>query len=139
MHKRDGAAVRFIQAFARNSAEGNFVELVAQFAESFLFAGTQGSQWVRASDFAMALPKRKQIFAGFGHKSTELADAQEKWLDTRYALVRTRWRFSFDRGQNGPETLETESSFVVDAGAEPFRILVYMPHHDIVEMLRQSA
>lgn len=139
MSTRDGAAVRFIREFARSSAEGKIGELVAQFAESFLYAGPQGSQWVRASDFALALPKRKALFDSFGHKSTQLSDVQETWLDGRYALVRTRWQFAFANGSPEREIIETESSFLVDAGAEPFRILSYLSHQDIVEMLRQRA
>lgn len=137
MSTRNGAAVRFIEEFARNSAEGRIGKLMAQFAESFLYAGPQGSQWVRASDFALALPKRKELFDSAGHKSTELSDAQETWLDGRYALVRTRWRFAFQRGLPESAIIETESSFLVDVGAEPFRILTYLSHQDIVEMLRQ--
>ena len=107
MRTRDGAAARFIEDFARNSREGKGAELIAQLGESFLFAGAQGCQWVRAGDFALALPKRKEIFEAAGHRWTELVDAEETWLGERYALVRTRWRFVFERA---PESMETESS-----------------------------
>ena len=137
MELKEGAGVRFMQTFARNSAEGNGAELVAQFADSFLYAGPAGNKWVRAGDFALALPKRKQVFEQAGHRSTELIDAQEFWLGERYVLVRTRWRFAFELPPSAPYTLDTESSFLVDAGAEPFRILVYVAHQDIVEMMRE--
>ncbi|HEV2134390.1 MAG TPA: hypothetical protein VGR47_09005 [Terracidiphilus sp.] len=137
MELKNGAGVRFIEAFARNSADGCIAELITQFCEQFLYAGPAGSQWVGAGDFALALPKRKQIFEQAGHRSTELAGAQELWLGERYVLVRTRWRFAFELDTKAPYTLETESDFVVDAGAEPFRILVYLAHQDIVEMLRR--
>lgn len=139
MSTKDGAGVRFIQAFARNSAESNISELVGQFAESFLFAGPTGNQWVRACDFALALPKRKQVFEQFGHRLTELIDVQEMWLGERYVLVRSRWRFTFERSGQAVESLENESSFLVDAGAEPFRILVYVAHKDILELLQERT
>ena len=139
MGTKNGAGVRFIQTFARNSTEGNASELIAQFAESFLYAGPAGSQWVRGSDFALALPKRKQIFEQFGHRSTELSDAQEQWLGDRYVLIRTRWRFTFAPASSAPYMLDTQSDFLVDAGAEAFRILVYVAHQDIVETLRQGG
>lgn len=139
MHTKGGAATRFVQEFARNSAEGNLAALVAQFADTFLYAGPQGSQWVRTEDFVLALPKRKETFESFGHKRTELVEVQETWLDDRYTMVRTRWRFIFERESRGSENLETESSFLVDAGAEAFRILAYIPHQDIMQMLAQAA
>jgi hypothetical protein len=139
MELKNGAGVRFIQTFARNNAEGNSAELIAQFAEGFLYAGPAGSQWVCADEFALALSKRKQVFEEAGHRSTELADAQELWLGDRYVLVRTRWRFAFELEGDAPYTLDTESSFVVDAGAEPFRILVYLAQQDIVEMLMRRS
>ena len=139
MDTRDGASARFIQTFARNTAEGKAAELIAQFADSFLFAGPAGSQWVRACDFAMALPKRRQFFEKFGHRATELADVRETRLDDRYALVHSRWRFTFEPAENAPFTLDTESSFLVDAGAEPFRILMYLAHEDILEILQKRT
>lgn len=139
METTDGAGVRFIQAFARNNSESNISELVGQFADSFLFAGPTANQWVRACDFALALPRRKQIFEQLGHRSTELTDVQEQWLGERYVLVRSRWRFTFERSGQAVESLENESSFLVDAGAGPFRILVYVAHKDILEILQGRA
>lgn len=139
MHTKGGAAARFIQTFARLSAEANAVGLIAQFADSFLYAGPQGSQWMPARDFALALPRRKQVFEQFGHRSTELADVEEFWLGDRYVLARTRWRFTCEHGGQTRQMLDTASSFLIDAGAEPFRILLYVAHQDILEMLRQRG
>ena len=139
MDTKDGAGARFIQTFARNTAEGKGAELIAQFADSFLYAGPAGSQLVRACDFALALPKRKQIFEQFGYRSTGLADVRETMLDDRYALVHSRWRFTFAPAQGMAYTLDTESSFLVDTGAEPFRILVYVAHQDILEILQKRT
>lgn len=139
METKDGKGARFIQRFAQNSAEGNAHELIRQFADSFLYAGPAGNQWMRASDFALALPKRKHRFEELGHRSTELIEAQEIWLGDRYVLVRSRWRFVFERLGQAVENLDTESNFLVDTGAEPFRILVYVSQLDPLEVLRERA
>lgn len=139
MDTRNSAGARFIHSFARNSAEGNIPELIRQFADSFLYAGPSGNHWMRAGDFALALPKRKQLFDQFGHRSTELIDVEEIWLGDRYVLVRSRWRFVFDRLGDAPGSLVNESTFLVDAGEEPFRILVYVAHRDLLEVLEENA
>lgn len=139
METKQGKGSRFIHRFAQNSAEGNAHELIGQFADSFLYAGPAGNRWLRAADFALALPKRKQLFEEMGHRSTELMEASEIWLGESYVLVRSRWCFVFDPIGRAAEILETESSFLLDAGAEPFRILVYVPNLDPLEALRERA
>ena len=56
----------FIRHFERNNNKSDFSDAVSQFADVFMAAGPQGAQCVKASDFALALPKRKQLFASFG-------------------------------------------------------------------------
>ncbi|HKO10880.1 MAG TPA: hypothetical protein VJV22_02855, partial [Acidobacteriaceae bacterium] len=58
---------------------------------------------------------------------------------TRYALVRTTWRFTFNRPQNATETIDSESIFLIDTGSDPFRILLYLTPRDILDTLRQRG
>ena len=130
---------RFFDAFAHNSDKGNVPELVACFADVFLAAGLHGAQPVRASDFARVLPKRCKMFESMGCKSTELISIQENWLDAQHAAVRTRWRLTFVRPEMEALPIEVDSTYLIDAGREPFRILMYLPHSDIMEVLKQHG
>jgi len=129
----------FFDEFARHTATGNVPELVSSYADVFLAGGPRGVQPVRATDFALALPKRYKLFESIGSRSTELIGLQENWLDARYVFVRTQWRLTFER--SGAESLPivVESTNLLDAAAEPFRILVYLAHADIMEVLKQHG
>jgi hypothetical protein len=130
---------RFFETYAFHTDKGNVPELVASFAEVFLAAGPQGAQPVRASDFALALPKRYKLFESMGCRSTELTRLQETCLDERHVSARTRWSLTFERPGKEPEQIVVESTFLIDAGAEPFRIVLYLAHSDIMEILKHRG
>lgn len=130
------AVEQFLQNYANRTDQGNIPELAACFADVFVAGGPQGAQGVRASDFALALPKRYAMFAKMGCRRTELVSVEQQPLDARYVWARTRWRFTFERDGREPLPVEVESTYLVDAGAEPFRFLVYLAHQDILEILR---
>lgn len=131
--------IQFIESFAHHSATRDFAGTVAQFAESFLVAGPAGAQCIRAADFGRALPCRAELFDSLGRESTELIEVQDSWIDARYAVARTIWRFTFRRSNDAIETVDSESIFVVDTGSDPFRILMYLNPSDIMETLRQRG
>lgn len=139
MQANKSALIRFIESFAHHSAARDFAAAVGQFAESFLVAGPSGAQCVRAADFARALPHRAELFDSLGRQSTELIDVQDSWLDARYAIARSTWRFTFRRADHAIETVDSESIFVVDTGSDPFRILMYLNPNDLMETLRQRG
>ncbi len=130
---------RFFEEYAFHTDKGNVPELIAFFADVFLAAGLQGEKPVRASDFALALPKRYKLFESMGCRSTELTSLQQTWLDARYVLARTGWRLTFERPSAEPEHVLVESTFLIDAGSETFRILLYLAHSDIMEILKQRG
>jgi hypothetical protein len=135
----DSALSRFIRSFERHGASGNASQAVGQFAEQFLAVSTHGSQCVRSVDFAAALPKRKVLFDSLGFQSSELIGLKESKLDQRYALAQTRWRFIFQSLLDKPEVVEVESTFLIDIGVEPYQIILYLAHQDIMEILKQRG
>jgi hypothetical protein len=139
MDHTDSALARFMHSYERNSIAGDFSALVSQFAEVFLVAGPNGIQCIRSEDFASALPKRKQLFDRVGCQSTELIELKESWLGARYALASTRWRFIFRSTEGQPTPVEVDSTFLIDAGMERFRIVLYLPHQDLMEVLRRQG
>jgi hypothetical protein len=135
---------RFFALYARETAEDNMPAVVSHFAETFLFAGPSGAQPVRASDFAAALPKRKALFDQLGSQPTQLTAIHETPLDSRYVLTRTIWRFSFLRDNTLVQQFDTDSTFLIDTGLpgtaeSEFKILLYLPHQDIMQLLRDRG
>jgi hypothetical protein len=139
VNQKASALKHFLSAYAQHTAASNIPGLIAQFADTFLVAGPTGSQCVRSADFARALPRRAELFASLGCQPAELISAEESPLDTRYALVRTTWRFTFVRPQHATEIIDSESIFLIDTGSDPFRILLYLSPRDIMETIRQRG
>ena len=52
----------FFRIFEANASSNNVDAQVSQFADVFMAANPQGAQSVRASDFALALPRKKHLF-----------------------------------------------------------------------------
>jgi hypothetical protein len=135
----DGALSRFIQSFERNRASGDVSVVAQQFAEVILVVTPDSVQCIRSVDFAVALPKRKQLFERLGLQSSELIGFKESWLDLRYALANTRWRFIFRSVVGEPESVEVDSTFPIDTAKEPFEIILYLAHQNIMEILKQRG
>jgi hypothetical protein len=93
---------------------------------------------VRAADFALALPKRKQIFDELGCRSTSLVSLEEAAMDARYVLAKTRWRIEFAR-ESVEKSIKVNSVFLVDTGQEPFRIVLYLASQDIFAVMREKG
>ena len=138
----DDAISQFIRLFAHNSASANASEVCRQFAEQFLVASPLGIQCVRSVDFAAALPRRKELFDKLGRQSTELIGLKELKLDDRYVLAQTRWRFIFESPaapRDKPDVVEVESTFLVDTGRQPFQIILYLAHQNIMDILKERG
>jgi hypothetical protein len=130
---------RFFHAFEQNSSTLNTPALLSQWADTFLAAGPQGAQPVRAADFALALPKRKQLFDSLGLRSTALASLHETRLDARYTMAATQWRMTFARAQGDPIEILAASVFILDTSAEDFKIVFYLASQDIFALLKENG
>jgi hypothetical protein len=129
----------FFRHLNQPAQSSDYSTLAAQFADPFLFAGPQGVKCFSTADFARALPQRKQLFDSLGCTSNELISLEETALNERYSLARTRWRFTFDRSPDAPQTLDVDSTFLVDTGGDAPRILLYLTHQDIFADLRERG
>lgn len=129
----------FFQTYEQHINSGNIPALVAQFADVFLAAGPQGAQPVRVSDFAVALPERKQLFDSLGCRSTSLVSLDPVALDGRYTLARTRWRMVFDHAQGALTEVFADSTFIVDCSGGGLRIVFYLSHQDIMAVLKERG
>lgn len=138
----DTRIARFFSLYARQTAENDLPAVVSHFADPFLFAGRSGTQVVRVSDFALALPKRRALFDRLGARPTELISVDDTPLDSQYVLARTKWRFSFVCDNAPDRRFDIDSSFLIDTGQPgsdeaEFKILVYLSHQDVVELLSE--
>jgi len=129
----------FFRLFIRNDDHGDVPTQVAQFAATFLAAGPQGASCVRNEDFAIVLPKRKQLFKSLGLQSTELVGVEAESISARYSLARTQWKMLFASGTQATEEIPVHSTFLVDTGVQPFQIVLYLAHQDIMGILKERG
>src|SRR5579864_5807904 len=130
---------QFFRTFETNTMNDDIQATVSQFADVFMAAGPQGAQAVRATDFAAALPKRKQMFAALGCRSTELVGLTENRLDARFVIASTRWKMTFVRPGSQPQDVLAESVYIVDTHGDEPKIVFYLANQDLMQVLRERG
>jgi hypothetical protein len=140
MEKHSSSAIeRFFQAFELNRQSGDVPAIVGQFADVFLAVGPQGAQCIRGSDFANALPKRKQLFDSLGCQFTALVSLNEIQLDTRFVMARTQWKMTFSRNPGQEQEILVDSTFIIDTAVDGFKIVLYLNTQDILTLLKDRG
>jgi len=138
MDQSSSAVPRFFQNYELLISNDDIPSLVSLFEDVFLAAGPQGAKSVRAEDFALALPKRKQLFDKLGCQSTALVSLHETVLDDHYALAKTKWRMTFHQPSGNQEVL-VDSTFLLNMGRPDPKILLYLAHQDIMQILKDRG
>jgi len=133
------AMERFFRTFETNTMNDDTNAAVSQFADVFMAASPNGAQAVRATDFALALPKKKQLFDKLGCRSTQLVWLREQRLDARYSLATTQWQMNFEPQDRQPEQVVVESVYIVDTSGDMPKIVFYLANQDLMQVLRERG
>jgi hypothetical protein len=139
MQQSNDAIEHFFRTFETNASSNDVAAQVAHFADVFMAASPQGTQAVRATDFALALSKKKQLFNKLGCRNTTLVSLQEVPLDARFAMANTQWNLTFVRDQGEPEDVVVHSVYIVDRGVDPFKIVFYLANQDLMQILKERG
>jgi hypothetical protein len=129
----------FFQALEQETATGNFAALAERFSESFLAASPGGAKIAQRSVFTQSMPSRKQAFDKLGCTSTRLISLETTALDARYTMAKSRWQLTFVRGGREPQEVFADSTYIVDTGAEPFQIILYLTSQDLPSVLAERG
>jgi hypothetical protein len=129
----------FLQSYEANAASGDIPALLAQFTDPFMAAGPTGLQCLRSADFALALPKRMQLFAGLGAQPSKLVSCEETRLDHRFVMAETRWLLTFIQEEQPPREALADSLFILDTAGAPPKIVFYLAHQDLLATLRDKG
>jgi hypothetical protein len=129
----------FFKQYEQASNSSDTESMLAQFADPFTVATPQGPQIVRASDFARILPQRKALFDNLGCQPVTIDSLNTTHLNDHFALVDTNWRMRFVLPDNRSDEFVVASSFMVYIQGSATKIFVYMPHQDIMQVLRDRG
>jgi len=139
MHQPSEVIERFFRTFESNTNSDNVAATVSLFADVFMAASPQGAQAVRGGDFALALPRKKQLFDSLGCRSTELVTLTETRLDARYTMASTQWKMTFARPGSEPQDVVAESVYIVDTGGAEPKIVFYLANQDLMQVLKERG
>jgi hypothetical protein len=139
MQQLNDAIEQFFRTFESNASSNDTEAQVAHFADVFMAASPQGTQAVRVSDFALALPKKKQLFDKLGCRSSALVSLRQTRLDARYTMASTQWRMTFAQNQHEPQEVMADSIYIVDTETDPFKIVFYLASQDLMQILKERG
>jgi hypothetical protein len=117
----------FFHALEQETAGGDMAALAERFSASFMAASPNGAKVAQRSMFVESMPARKQLFDKVSLETTV--------LDSRYTLAKTRWQLTFVREGQEQQDIFAESTYIVDTGAEPFQIILYLTSQDLPKVL----
>lgn len=122
----------FLRRYEYNCTLEDEAPLVSQFSEPFQVATPQGTKVLDRATFAAGISRRKQLLKQMGCGEAEMVWIKTTLLDQRYALARTQWKFSTaDAGK----PICTESSFLIEDVSGVPKIVLYLSHDELQEML----
>ena len=133
------AIEHFFKSLEDQTAMGNIPAVAEHFSETFLAVGPSGAKVARRSAFAQGLPERKQMFDKLGARAPRLVSLEITALDARYTFARSRWLLIFARDGQEPQEVFADSTYIVDTGAEPFKIILYLTSQDLPPVLKERG
>ena len=139
MQQSNDPIEQFFRTFESNASSNDTTAQVSHFADVFMAASPQGAQAVRVSDFALVLPKKKQLFDKLGCRTTALISLRQTRLDARYTMAATQWRMTFAQNQHEPQEVMADSTYIVDTATNPFKIVFYLASQDLMQILKERG
>ncbi|MDQ2833162.1 MAG: hypothetical protein M3Y50_05320 [Acidobacteriota bacterium] len=130
---------RFFRTYEKN-ANINDVEAVAtQFAEVFMLADPGGLRAIPAKELLAGIPQRKKMFESIGCQATTLVAMEQTKLSDQYYLVKTEWSMQIECGTDRFRKIPLHSTFIVFGSGEDLKIAFYLPHEDLMSVLRKHG
>ena len=129
----------FFERYERASNTGSLDAILTLFADPFTVVTEHGTQFVRISDFAGVVSRRKALFEKLGCKEAALDSLKATPVHDHSALVDTTWRMQFLLSDGRSDTFVVASSFLVYLGENGTKIFVYIPHQDIMGILAERG
>ncbi len=127
----------FFAQYESNLAASDLAAIAAQYGESFVFSGPQGTQTVRRDDFVKVLPKRQSLFKSIGLRSSRVLALQEAGFDSHCVLVKTQWRMQFGSTTASIQDLDVSSTYLLQQQSDGLRIVFQLDHDDLTRRVQE--
>ena len=127
----------FFDQFESNLGGSDPAAIAAQYGESFMFAGPQGTQAVRRDDFVKVLPKRQGFFKSVGLRTSRVVALEEAGFDGRCVLVKAQWRMQFGSAAAPISDLDLFATYLLQQQPDGLRIVFQLDHDDLAKRVQE--
>jgi ketosteroid isomerase-like protein len=127
----------FFVRYARAGRDLDLDTLSSSFAENFLSLDPNSAVALTPQALIAVLPRRKALFESVGSDGLELNELTETPLDDVHTLVRALWTLRMREPRS--ESVSVRSTFVLRREGGAWRIVVYLNHEDVAELLGSLA
>ncbi|WP_427889158.1 hypothetical protein ACQHIV_37935 [Kribbella sp. GL6] len=126
--------VDFFRRYEAVAADGSRSdELLTIFHPTFLAVDPSTVSTVPVERLIATLPAREQLFAAHGVTGMRLESVRESPIDAVHTLADTTWSLQPDGGE------VVTSTFLLRLEGGEWRILVYLNHHNIRDVLEECS
>ncbi len=127
----------FFAAYEAANEAFNVEQIVACYADVFMFGGPDGVQCVRREDFLKVLPRRKEFFRSRGLVSSKIGCLEASTLDSKYMLVKVIWNMRFERRPDEPKQTQAAASYVLSRTGDRLHIIMQIDHQDLGKRVQE--
>ena len=136
MQETTAGVKAFFEQYEKNVGGCDPTLVAAQYGESFVFAGPQGTQAVKRDDFLKVIPKRQEFFKAAGLRSSRIQRLEEAGIDDSCVMVKAYWRMQFEHPRTGLAEIDVSTTYVLHRRAEGLRIVFQLDHDDLLQRTR---
>ena len=127
----------FFAGYEAANANFDVEQIVACYADVFLFGGPENVQCVKKEDFLKLLPRRKEFFRSRGLVSSRIDSLEATVLDSKYTLVKVFWNMRFERSASEPIYCQNAASYVLSRTNDRSQIVFQIDHQDLTKRLQE--
>ena len=127
----------FFDQYESNLGGPDPAAITAQYGESFVFAGPQGTQAVRRDDFVKVLPKRQGFFRSAGLRTSRVVALEEAGFDGCCVLVKVQWRLQFESAAAPITDLDLFATYLLQQQPDGLRIVFQLDHDDLTKRVQE--
>jgi len=127
----------FFDQYEMNIGGSDPAVIAAQYGESFVFAGPQGTQAVKRDDFVKVLPKRQGFFKSVGLRSSTVVALEETPVDDCCVLVKAQWRLRFEPAARPASDLDVSAMYLLQQYPDGLRIVFQRDYDDLTRRVQE--
>jgi ketosteroid isomerase-like protein len=126
----------FFDEYARSRSTMDIDRLVAQYADSCMFAPADGPRVAEKQALLEGFPKALELLKTVGHTSTKVASLDETRVDEHYAMVRAQFVWRFEKATEPPIDVAVDSTFILYLKDGVRKIVFHHELEDFWQVLR---